>query len=269
VHLNRRLADCGLLRRCSAGVRDTAAQQARDLALRALPPRARQALFRRLRGSAARLESAARFGGFARARTAAFSEEANTQPGVWINLRGREAAGSIAPADYERARREVIDALLDWKLPACEPAGCAGAPVVARALPREAVYAGPFVARAPDVVVELALENGYAHSLVPTPWGDDEAPAVRTLGQGELAGGRGRGMNGTHRPAGIWLATGARAGERAERPASIAGVAATVLGALGIDPTAGRSSPPPAPAPYSDAEEACVAARLRALGYLE
>ena len=259
VHLNRRLAECGLLaRRAGAGALDGAARSARDLALRALPPRAAQALFRRLRGSAARLESAARFGGFDWARSAAFSEEANTQPGVWINLRGREAAGSVARADYERVRRAVSDALLDWKLPG-------GEPVVARALPREAVYAGRCVDRAPDVVVELALERGYAHSLVPTPWGDACAPALRTLADDELAGGRGRGMNGTHRPAGIWLATGGRAAT----PASIAGVAAAVLGALGVAPDAAAAVATGAPAPYDAAEEARVAARLRALGYLE
>ncbi len=71
----------------------------------------------------------------------------------------------MTPADYERVRREVIDSLLDWKLPD-------GAPVVARALPREEVYVGPFVERAPDVVVELALDQGYGLSLVPTPWPD-------------------------------------------------------------------------------------------------
>ena len=183
-------------------------------------------------------------------------------PGVWLNLRGREAAGSVAPADCERVRREVIDALLDWKLEG-------GAPVVARALPREELYAGPLAERAPDVVVELALEHGYAHSLVPTPWGDGEAPAVRTLGDDELAGGRGRGMNGTHRPDGIWLAIGGSAGERSERPASIAGVARVVLQVLGIALDEVRPTPPPRPAPYDAAEEARVTARLRALGYLE
>ena len=267
VHLNRRLAECGLLRRRRAGGSDLAAQRARNLALRALPPRARQAVFRRLRGSAARLESAARFGGFDWSASAAFSEEANTQPGVWINVRGREADGAVAPADYERARRDVIDALLDWKLPTA--VGLAGGdPVVARALPREAVHRGPFVARAPDVVVELALEGGYAHSLVPTPWSDATARAIRTLGDGELAGGRGRGMNGTHRPRGIWLVAGGSRASRAEPPASIAEVGSVVLGVLGAEADAAAPDPPQA-APYTAEEEARVAARLRALGYLE
>jgi len=164
VHLGRRLAEAGLLRRKGsrgAGVHGLA-RGARDLALRALPPRAAQAIFRRARPAAARLESQVRFGGIDWERSAAFTEDVNTQPGVWINLRGREARGCVDAADYERARRDAIDCLLDWKLPD-------GGPVVARALPREAVHRGPLVSRAPDVVLELAEEGGYPLVAVPTP----------------------------------------------------------------------------------------------------
>ena len=41
--------------------------------------------------------------------------------------------------------------------------------MVARARRREEVYAGPHVERAPDVVVELGLDDGYGLSVVPTP----------------------------------------------------------------------------------------------------
>ncbi len=261
VHANRRLADCGLLARRAGPARrlDAAARRARDGALRAVPRRAAQTLFRRLPSPAARLESVARFGGLDWRRTAAFSEEANTQPGVWINLRGREAAGCVAPTDYERVRREVIDALLDWKLPD-------GEPVVARARAREEVYRGPCVEEAPDVVFELALERGGAHSLVPTPWQEPGRFAVHTLADDELAGGRGRGMNGTHRPDGIWIECGPGAGEGAP-PTWIGAVAPTVLATLGV-----RERPGPhdgAEIGYTAEQEARVAARLRALGYLE
>jgi predicted AlkP superfamily phosphohydrolase/phosphomutase len=265
VHLNRRLADSGLLTRRASGSLDIAARRARDFALRVLPPRVAQRIFRRLRSSAARLESAARFGGIEWSRSAAFSEEVNTQPGVWINLAGREAAGSVAHADYERVRRDVIDALLDWKLDGT----ASDERVVARALPREEVYDGPFAARAPDVVLELGHERGYLHSLVATRWDRPANGALRTLEDDEVGGGRGRGMNGTHRRNGIWLATQ----PTSERPASIVQVAAVVLRALGIEAdaagdadTGGRSV---ASVPYSAEEEALVAARLRALGYLE
>jgi len=207
-----------------------------------------------MRGSAARLESAARFGGMEWSRTAAFAEEVNTQPGVWINLAGREAAGAVTRADYERVRRDVIDALLDWKLDAT----AGGDPVVTRALPREELYDGPFTARAPDVVLELGHECGYLHSLVATPWDRPAIGAVRTLADDELAGGRGRGMNGTHRRNGIWLATDLAA----ERPASIAQVAAIVLRTLAVEADsemggdAAGGGRPIAPLPYSAEEEA-------------
>jgi predicted AlkP superfamily phosphohydrolase/phosphomutase len=265
LHLNARLAQCGLLARRGGGL-DGLARRARDGVLRGLGPRRAQALFRRGRATAARLESLARFGGIRWRTTVAFSEEANTQPGVWVNLRGREAEGCVSADDYERVRGDVIEALQDWKLPG-------GAPVVARARRREEIYAGPCVERAPDVVVELALEDGYAHSLVPTPWGDGSPPEpVRTLEDDELAGGRGRGMNGTHRPEGILIAAGGDLGPvAAGAPASIVDVAPTVLNALGIESEAIFDGIPlqPVPVAYTPEQEERVAARLRSLGYLE
>jgi predicted AlkP superfamily phosphohydrolase/phosphomutase len=264
VHLNRRLAECGLLARSPGGGRlEAAARAARGLALRVLPPSLAEAVFRRARPAAARLESLARFGGFDWSRTPAFSEEANTQPGVWINLRGREAQGCVAEADYERARSDAIDALRDWKLPG-------GAPVVARARRREEVYAGPLRDRAPDVVIELALDAGYGLSLVPTPWSDARTDAVRTLAGPELAGGRGRGTNGCHRPDGIWIATGPGS-ERLDAAAapSLEDVAPTLLRHLGVAWDGDLDGVSLLRSDYGPEDEARVAARLRALGYLE
>lgn len=263
VHLNRRLEECGLLARRRSGAapaRDALARRLRDGALRWLPPSVAQAIFRRARAGAARLESAARFGGFAWERTAAFSEEANTQPGVWLNLRGREAEGCVAAADRERAARDVIDALLDWKLPG-------GGPVVASACLREEVHAGPFVSRAPDVVLTLACEAGYGLSLVPTPWSGAGAAALRRLEGEELAGGRGRGMNGVHRPDGILLATGPGADALAG-VSRLQDLAPACFRAVGRPFEEGPGAPAQ-PRRYTDEEEAEVAARLRGLGYLE
>jgi hypothetical protein len=55
----------------------------------------------------------------------------------------------------------------------------------------------------------------------------------------------------------------------AERPAGIAGVAAAVLRALGLEEAPAAGERPQASLPYSAEEEARVAERLRALGYLE
>jgi predicted AlkP superfamily phosphohydrolase/phosphomutase len=268
VHLNRRLADSGLLARRPgrATARDAVARRARDAALRILPPRLAQRLFRRARGAAARLESAARFGGIDWARTDAFSEETNTLPGVWINLAGREAEGRVPAGGYEAARDRVIEALETWRLPD-------GGPVVARAVRREAVYDGPFVDRAPDVLVELALARGYGLSVVPTPWGTGES-AVRTLADDELAGGRGRGMNGTHRSEGIWIAVGPSSLAAREPlgapPERLADVAPFLARTMGLPwPPGGAADADDTARPYTDEEDAIVAARLRALGYLE
>ncbi len=280
VHLNRHLADCGLLarsrrERLATCLPDSGwlAREVRDTALRWISPRLVQALFRSARGGAARLESAARFAGFDWRHTAAFSEEANTNPGVWINLRGREAEGCVAATDYERVRDAVIDALLDWKIPG-------HGPVVAAARRREEIYAGPFVARAPDIVVELALDRGYGLSLVPTPWSVGGGPSVRRLEDHELQGGRGRGMNGTHRVDGVLISVVEGApdlfsGGFPSQPI-LTDVAPNLLRALGIeardhgdtDSRDGTDGSPP-PRAYTQEEDELVAARLRALGYLE
>ncbi len=261
AHLGRYLADQDLLVRRPGSPVGGAARGLRDLALRVLPPGLAQTVFRRARPAAARLESAVRFGGTDWSRTLAFSEEANTQPGVWINRASREAEGCVADADYERVRTRVIDALEAWKLPC-------GRPVVARARPREDVYEGPFVSNAPDIVVELALTDGYGLSLVPTRWDEGPAASISTLEPGAYGGGRGRGMNGTHRSEGIWIAHGEGA-PRLAAGAGLVDVAPALLAAMGIEPRDGPDPAAPAPTDYTAEEEARVAARLKALGYLE
>lgn len=278
VHLNRFLAESGLLVRRTGAFgplgaivgADRLARGLRDAALAWLPPRAAQLIFRRARGAAALLESRIRFSGFDWRRTLAFSEEANTQPGIWINLAGRETEGCVAPTDYEAVRDRVIAGLEAWKLPS-------GAPVVARALRREDVYSGPFVSRAPDIVLELALDSGHGLSLVPTPWSEggvqgEGIPSVRVLDAADHAGGRGRGMNGTHRGDGIFIACGPGARELAP-PARLAAVAPWLARAMGLAWAADGASPEALPSreplAYAEEEEAMVAERLRALGYLE
>ena len=160
----------------------------------------------------------------------------------------------------------MIDALLDWKLPG-------GGAVVARARRREEVYAGPCVERAPDVVVELALDAGYGLSLVATPWDCPLTGSVRTLEPHELAGGRGRGMNGTHRPDGILLAVGARRAASSGRPRSRASRTSpprcSPRSASRWDEALDGSGLGGPPRAYGPEEEALVAERLRRLGYLE
>ncbi len=272
VHLNRFLAERGwLVRREGLGrFVDRAARGLRNLALRMLPAALAQQLFRRARAAAAELESRARFGGLDWSRTLAFSEEANTNPGIWINLAGREAQGCVAPEEYEHVRDQVIEGLREWRLPS-------GAPVVARALRREEVHRGPYAERAPDIVIELALDGRHGLSLVPTPWSEGGRqgagiPSVRVLETADHAGGRGRGMNGTHRNDGIWIASADAHRALPPAPTRLSRVAPWLASAMGLaweasgEEDACRDANPVA---YDDDEEQMVAERLRALGYLE
>ena len=269
LHLNRYLAEQGLLRRRAGPTRhvDRTARALRDRALAILPPRLAQQLFRRARRAAAELEGRARFGGFDWTQTLAFSEEANTNPGVWINLAGREAAGCVPASDYEPTRDRVIAALRDWRLPSGEPA-------IAGAWRREEIHRGPFAERAPDIVLELGLERGYGLSLVPTPWSEggpqgEGIPAIRALPPEAHAGGRGRGMNGTHRGNGIWISTGQPEG-LVNPPRGLVDVAPWLARAMGLAWQASNGPKDRVESkPYDDGEEAMVAERLRALGYLE
>ena len=276
VHLNRYLAEKGLLTRREGLGRfvDRSARRVRDLALALLPAAIAQLLFRRARAAAAELESRARFGGLDWSRTLAFSEEANTHPGIWINLAGREAEGCVAPQDYEAVRDRVIEALREWQLPN-------GRPVIARALRREEIHHGPFADRAPDILLELALDGRHGLSLVPTPWSEGEAqgsgiPSVRVLDSADYSGGRGRGMNGTHRSEGIWIQAEATPTPTSP-PARLSRVAPWLAAAMGlawnpsksVDPTEAANGVVGTHVPYDDDEEQMVAERLRALGYLE
>ena len=86
------------------------------------------------------------------------------------------------------------------------------------------------------------------------------------------AGGRGRGMNGTHRGHGIFVACALPDGAPAlpVRLADVAPWLARVMGlAWAADGAAAAGAPGRAAVAYAEDEEAMVAERLRALGYLE
>ena len=109
-------------------------------------------------------------------------------------------------------------------------------------------------------------------SLVPTPWRSQDGTSLRELENDELAGGRGRGMNGTHRPNGIFIANGF--GKLPDSDASgfsLVDVAPTVLAAMGLPagPDFDGDALGAEHREYTAEEEAVVAARLRAMGYLE
>jgi predicted AlkP superfamily phosphohydrolase/phosphomutase len=71
--------------------------------------------------------------------------------GLWVNLRGREPQGIVAPgAEYERTVTELRERLLAFRHPRT------GRPVVTAVHRREEIYRGPHAAGGPDLVIETA-----------------------------------------------------------------------------------------------------------------
>ncbi|MBL7183683.1 MAG: alkaline phosphatase family protein [Anaerolineae bacterium] len=142
---------------------------------------------------------------------------------IFINLRGREPEGIVAPGrDYESVRQEIIADLEELRDPQT------GELVVARVHRREELYHGPYLDCAPDLVVEWH-DYGY--------WGRDRVkPASRQLFQVEdTFEFSSLPLTGSHRLDGILIAYGAtvRAGARI-KGAHITDLAPTILCCLGL-----------------------------------
>ncbi len=270
VHLNNWLAERGHL--AFAPERGGLLKRA---AMALTPGTWQGALFRRFQGLAARAESASRFAGIDWQRTRAWSEELNYFPSVRVNLRGRDPEGVVAPGDYDAFARDLCAELESWD-------------AIAKAWRRDEIYDGPHADRAPDIVIELALEDGYSPSCLRSRGGR----AYRRLRPEEHLGGKERGMTGNHRPVGVFaLSEPVQA-----RECSLLDVAPTVYAALGVagpamegrslltveagvsgETRAGETPAPPGRvgvlgervAAYSAEESAAIEARLRDLGYFE
>lgn len=189
---------------------------------------------------------------------------------VYLNLKGRQPHGTVAPgAEYDALREELKRRILDLKDPAT------GDPVALAVHGREAVYAGPSVDQAPDLVIQ---EDGrYAYRI---DWSErDFAPASQY----------GVDKSGSHRMDGILLMHGASFKKASLEGASLQDVTPTLLAALGLpvgDDMDGRvlgeafAVPPQArTASYAGLrggsgsalggdEEAQLAERLKGLGYM-
>ena len=258
VHLNNWLAEQGHLTFAPGGQTPWLKAAALTLA----PERWRATLFRRLGGLAAKAEGRSRFGGIDWRRTRAWSEELNYFPSIRVNLAGREPSGQVAPGDYDSFCSALCRQLEAW-------------PPIQKAWRRDELYFGDYTARAPDIVLELALEDGYSHSCLRSRGG----PGFRRIAPDEYLGGKERGMNGSHRPEGV-LFLSPPGGPPAAR---IEDVAPTVLAALGVPgppvdgtPLLGQASAETTAAAavreerdYSPAQERVIEERLRRLGYFE
>lgn len=208
VHINNWLHENGYLTFTPA--RDSVLKRA---ALAWTPQSARGALFRAFERVAARAESHSRFAGIDFSRTRAWSDELNYFPSIHVNLIGREPLGQVPMDAYDAFCDELCVRLEQWD-------------AVASAKRRDAVYHGPYTDRAPDIILDLALEDGYSHSCVRSRGG----PSFRRLHPDEFLGGKERGMTGNHRPTGaLFLSKPTVCGA-----ARLEDIAPTVLAELGV-----------------------------------
>jgi len=256
IHINNWLAEKGYL--TYAPARESVLKNA---ALRFIPEHWRGPLFRRFKSAAARAESHSRFAGIDWNATRAWSEELNYFPSIRLNLQGREPRGQVSRREYESVCAALCAELEQW------------APVK-KAWRREELYAGPCVEQAPDIVLELALEEGYSYSCLRSRGG----PAMRRIAPEEYLGGKERGMNGNHRANGVlFLSKPFVSGA-----ARMEDVAPTVLAQMGVPgppmdgtpllgdmETVEAVSYAASARPYSMEEERIIEERLRALGYFE
>jgi predicted AlkP superfamily phosphohydrolase/phosphomutase len=133
-------------------------------------------------------------------RTVDFDRTLAYQPvpgsyGINLNLRGRQRAGLVEPAQRERLRQEVADLMLAVRLPAGGPlpggplsgSPVSGGPVFRDVIPSEVAYPGPHRAQAPDLLLVPADETVLATGQLTGP---EWQPSWQT---------------GLHRHAGMWL----------------------------------------------------------------
>lgn len=130
--------------------------------------------------------------------------------GVRLNIAGREPDGVVPETEYESVRDELVSLLEAATTPE-------GNPVFERVLRREAVFDGPYVDRAPDIVVVPAeFDNYLSASMTDEVFGP---PSERYNHKFEgLVAATGQGVDATAKPNG----------------ATLLDVAPTVLSALGV-----------------------------------
>jgi predicted AlkP superfamily phosphohydrolase/phosphomutase len=195
---------------------------------------------------------------------------------IYVNVAGREPQGSVQPgAEYERVREEIISRLRELRDPETHEA------VVQEIYRREEIYSGEYVELAPDIVFLPARLEYFG-------FGEYE------FGSHKIIEAMKRGISGTHRMQGVFIAYGAGIEPGVElQGAALVDLAPTIMHLLGLPVPShmdGRVldemlSPLFSPAPYTgrvdtgydgnvvgvgltEEQQRVVAERLRGLGYV-
>ena len=198
--------------RTGSGVLDRLKEQA----VKRLPAAAQGRLFRflpdRLVGQ---VESRSRYGDLDKAATRAVSDEMNYAATLHLE---------VPEAEREAAIAELTPLLLGWEVD--------GQRVVEAVHRREDLYEGGALSLAPDLVLTLALRDDYSYTLLPSARARP-GQTWRVLEPHEHVGGKGLGMNGTHRQHGLLLLHGAGVRPGVEVAAGMPDIAPTLLHLMG------------------------------------
>jgi predicted AlkP superfamily phosphohydrolase/phosphomutase len=112
-----------------------------------------------------------------------------------INLKGREPEGIVLSKDYDPLREEIQEILLNIKDPVSEQQ------LIKAVHRREDIFHGPYLEKAPDLVIEWDFE--VVRNSLAYPGGDE--PVIVHPPKRFDAGER---WTGDHRPYGIFIAYG-------------------------------------------------------------
>lgn len=151
---------------------------------------------------------------FARTQAYHFPMKCPPLAGIVINLRGRQAQGTVAPERYEEVRDGIMAAVQELRDPKTHDK------VVQRVFRREDLYQGEFVERAPDIIV-------WCHDMY------KEGPLAQGPVIGEVPYDELLQVPGSHDEKGIFIAKGPgiEAGKKVT-DAHLIDVPATILHAM-------------------------------------
>ena len=181
-----------------------------------------------------------------------------TEMGVRLNVEGREPNGVVDPDDYESVRADLIEALSGVRTPG-------GQPCFEQVLPREAVFDGPYVEAAPDILTVPASFDHYLSASLRGEWFADPSEPWE------------------HKRTGIVVAAGEEVDPRADIEGHIFDIAPTILASFGlavdatmdgdplpvVSPTGRTEYPAFEPNQAVETDDDAVEQRLTDLGYLE
>ena len=190
----------------------------RRVGLSQIPSRLQGGLFRALPSALkSKLETSSRFGNVDFERTVALSDEMNYAATIRLNI------DNIHPNELDSTIEALRQDLLSWKVDGHHP--------VKSVLYREDVYSGKMVHKSPELILELNLRDGYTYTLLPSIRAQDNQ-TWRRFKPTEYQGGKGLGMNGSHRQFGVFIVSGETI-ESQEVEANMADIAPTLLYILG------------------------------------